>query len=139
MKTLIQYLDDAKTITGSDYKTSQAMGITRQHLSAWRCGNPISDDMAYKLGQVLGVSALEIIANQNAERTKDNKMRKVWEMLARSVAASLLVVVGLVAPVPDADAAQGVDNQLNIRVDIMRMFRWLARELAGLFMPLRLA
>lgn len=39
MSSINELLDSAKTVTGSDYKTAQRLGITRQRLYAWRTGD----------------------------------------------------------------------------------------------------
>jgi transcriptional regulator with XRE-family HTH domain len=134
MKEIAEYLDNAKAITGSDYKTAQALGITRQHLSAFRRGKAISDDMCYKLAELLKISPIEIIGERNAAKATDAKMRKKWEELARSVAAVILMAIGITSPTEDAAAADLERPTVDHVRDYAQWLQWLA-ELLGLPTP----
>lgn len=88
MKTLSQYLDDAKTITGSDPKTAAAIGVSKQYVSDARRGRGFSNDCALALAELLGVNPVQIIAAVEAEKHPEKA-----ENWARWVAGFLCVVM----------------------------------------------
>lgn len=104
MKHIIDYLDQAKTITGSDRQTAFRLGISQGYIATIRGGKSISDDLCLQLAELLDIDPMEIIAAKNAERTKSPEMRKKWEAILKSVAAVLVVAVGLASPAEDAQA-----------------------------------
>lgn len=139
MKHIIDYLDQAKAITGSDNKTAKAMGIRQGHLSTFRGGQSISDDLCVKLAKVIDVDPMEVIAAKNGERTKSPEMRKEWENIWKSVAAAVLLAIGITSPTEDARAAT---IQADLEVDHVRYYtQWLEwlLELLGLPAAPRLA
>ncbi len=105
MKTINDYLDDAKAITNSDRQTAFRLGIAPAHVSTFRQGKSISDDLCLKLADLLDVDVLEIIAAKNAERTKSPEMREKWMSVFRHVAASFVFVIGSMLPTGDLHAA----------------------------------
>ena len=133
MKTIIDYLDAAKAITGSDNKTAKALGITQGHLNNFRRGQSISDDLCLKLADLLDVDPLEVIAAKNAERTKSPEMRKRWQDIFKSIAATLLLAAGISAPVPEASAADLARSELNNNNYYAQFMTWLL----GLLRPPR--
>ena len=94
MKNLNDYFDDAKEITGSDYKTAQALGVSRQYLSMCRRGETFNDDIALELAELIGINPLEIIAAVRAERTKSPEMKKRWERYATGATLAIALTVG---------------------------------------------
>lgn len=59
---LNKYLDDAKAITGSDYKTAQRIGVTKSSVAMMRRQGSISPDVARKLAGIIGEHPIAIIA-----------------------------------------------------------------------------
>ena len=96
MNTLKDLLDQAKAITGSDYKTAQSIGLSRQNVSHVRNGRQgLNDDNAFLLAELIDVNPSEVLAIVNANRTKNPEMKKRWEEWGKKVssyAAGLLVV-----------------------------------------------
>ena len=77
MKTIDQLLDDAKEITGSDYKTAQQLGIPRTRISMIRARGVMRDDMCVKLAMLLNVSPAELFAACSIKRYPEFK--EYWE------------------------------------------------------------
>lgn len=77
MRKVIDWLDAAKAVTGSDYATAKALGISRQHVSHFRSGRQLpSVKVCGKMAELVGVSPLEIIAS--CEVQKDPAEEKRW-------------------------------------------------------------
>lgn len=93
MKAAIDYLDEAKTKSGSDRQTGIRTGLSPQYISNVRRGvHGLNNNACRALGELLGISPLEIIAAAEAERDKKNRGK--W---ARYVAAAFVAV--MIAPV----------------------------------------
>lgn len=90
MKTINNYLDEAKKITGSDYKTAKALGVSRQALSTMRSREAISNEKAALLGMLIGTDPLTIIAA--AEVMKHPDKREFW---AKWIAATVIMSVAI--------------------------------------------
>lgn len=88
MKSLQQYLDDAKEITGSDPKTAEAIGVKKQYVSDARLGRGFSNRACRRLAVLLNVNPLGIIAAADAEKNPEEAAE--W---ARWVAGFLCVVM----------------------------------------------
>ncbi len=96
----INYLKKTKEVldVSSDYGLAKKLGLTKQTISGYMNGNRTMDDYtAAKLAEVLGISALEVIAAANAEREKDAEKAEFWRKLAKMSAAAIaipLIVMG---------------------------------------------
>lgn len=90
MKKLDYYFDEAKKITGSDYKTAQRVGLSRSGVSLARKKGNISNEIARKLAEIINVSPLDVIAA--AEVTKAPEKEKDWMKWA---AASVILTLGI--------------------------------------------
>ena len=88
MKNLIEHLDIAKQITGSDYKTAQTINKSRQYISMARKGKGFSNECCRKLAEITGENALEIIAAVEVQAHPERK--NVW---AKWVAAMVIMSV----------------------------------------------
>lgn len=124
MKTLSQYLDDAKEITGSDYATAGILGVRRQYVSDARQGRGFSNRACRRLATLLGVNPLGIIAAADAEKHPEEAAE--W---ARWVAGFLLVVAvgaGSAAVPKTALAAQASVNS-GYTLCARRLRAWLGR------------
>lgn len=92
MKTFGDWLDEAKQVTGSDYRTAKILGITRQRISQLRAEKKgASNKICLGVAEILGVSPLEIIASVECEKEPENS--KNWQKYLTSAAAILSVVV----------------------------------------------
>lgn len=86
MKKLADYLDLAKEITGSDYRTAQAMGITRAAISNGRKRGTMDNNQCLALSRILDVNPVEIIAACEVAKNPENE--KFW---LKWVAAAIIV------------------------------------------------
>ena len=98
-----EYLEQIKARKGftSDNQIAQALDVTRQAVSNYRCGKTVPDDYtAAKMAELLGRPPMELIAAANAERTKSAKERKFWErMLSTAALLAIMPAVYAVANV----------------------------------------
>ena len=90
MKKISDYLDDAKKVTGSDYKTAQRLEVTRSAVSHMRKTNTIGNKYAPRLAELIGVHPGEIIAASDCETHPENRI--YWE---RWVAVVAILAVGV--------------------------------------------
>lgn len=79
----------------SDYALAKMLNVTRQAMSKHKTGDShyFSEDTGYRIAELLGLDAGYVLACLAAERSKDIKVKKVWERLAE------LTRVAIVAPV----------------------------------------
>lgn len=91
MKTITEYLDDAKAKFGSDYKVAAAINIDRAVYGKIRSRNAISDDNALKLADALGIEESEVLLAAAAARSK-GRTKVVWEKVYRRVAKCLILL-----------------------------------------------
>ena len=106
MKKLNELLDDAKTVTGSDYATAKRMGVTRAAISGYRNGRSRPDAYAvFKLAEVLNLNERDVFIALNVEGEKNEDKRRFWEKLG-GVAASFLVGVTFIMTPPPSQAAE---------------------------------
>lgn len=76
MKTLIQYIDDAKEKSGSDYATAKEIGVSKQAISHVRSGRGVTNETAAKLAVYLGVELQVIVAA--SESVKHPEKAEFW-------------------------------------------------------------
>lgn len=73
----------------SDNRLSLLLDVTRQRVSMYRTGErQLDDDLAIKVAEMIGMKPEQLLAEIQAERSKDAKARKVWTNLARMAAAA---------------------------------------------------
>lgn len=96
MKTIVDYLDEAKEKTGSDYKTAQVLDVTRQYVSKMRAGKGVSNEAAVKLAGILSIDPMEIIAA--AEANKHPEKADFW---GKWVAAAVILSVAAFSEMPE--------------------------------------
>ncbi len=103
MKSLNDYLNEAKKITGSDRQTAIRLGCTAQNISHARRGEGLGDEYAVKIAQLLGVDERLVIYSAKCESKRENKefWQEQWEKIAGAVAC-LMAAFG-----PLLDAIQG--------------------------------
>lgn len=89
MKTISQYLDDAKEISGSDYMTAKYLGVSRGAVSKWRKSGTIKTENAAKLGSMIDVDPGQIVAASDVTLHPENK--KYWAKWAAAVVAIVAV------------------------------------------------
>lgn len=107
MKTLDKYLDQAKEITGSDYKTAQVLEMTRQGISTARKNGKMSNENAIKLAQLIDENPVFIIAASDIKTHPENE--KTWQ---KWVAACLIIgTIGIAGTTGNTAFAEEINNQ----------------------------
>ncbi len=99
----------------SDYQLAKILGITRSAMSKYRTGicHVFGEEIGYRIAELLELPKEYVLSCLAAERSKDKKVKKVWERIAEltRVAVVALAVTfagsGIVTPTP-AHAAGGV-------------------------------
>ncbi|GAB1720272.1 MAG: hypothetical protein NTAFB09_20030 [Nitrosospira sp.] len=88
MKTTLDFLDDIKAtkqIT-SDYAPAKILDTRHTNISHYRNGRSRFDGlMCVKVAKVLGIDPGYVMACMEAERAKNDEVRKVWEKTARTL------------------------------------------------------
>ena len=92
MRTLIELLDEAKIVSGSDYKTAERLGVRRQYLSDARKGKGFSVEKCRELAEIIKKSPLEIIAA--AEVAKHPERKKDWSKWVAGFAITTVLILG---------------------------------------------
>lgn len=88
---LSQKLGDA-----SDYRISQALGVTRASVSRWRLGKgSFSDAAALKVAEMLDENPGYVLAVAAAERAQSEQERKAWAKVAQTMRRSAAAVAAL--------------------------------------------
>ena len=86
MRTL-EYLDEVKKTCGltSDYQLAKLLELETSNITMYRKSRRVMDDyVATKVAQILKISDMELIAQANAEREKDEAKRAYWEAKAET-------------------------------------------------------
>lgn len=103
----------------SDYAISKMTGLSAQVISNWRKGRTHPDEkMCQILAEAAGIDPLVLAANMQAQRSKTEEARSLWEMVAErlqmaspGVAAALIAVAGTTTLVADDAYAAGASGQ----------------------------
>lgn len=92
MKSIIEYIDDLKDKSGSDYKSAKMLNIDRASLSMIRKRGKIADETAIKIAEVLKIDEQEILIAAAIARSH-GAVREAWEKISRraGIAASFLL------------------------------------------------
>jgi transcriptional regulator with XRE-family HTH domain len=100
MKTTIDWLDAAKAKHGlSDYALAPLLGVSKAQMSRYRNGHDtLSDDVALKLADLLGMDPKAIIGCAHAERAKTDGARKFWERFGATAGLVAFVAAGSTFP-----------------------------------------
>ena len=104
-----EYLSAVKAKLGisTDYKLAKALGVSRQLASKYVLGKNVPGPLvAFRIAEILGDQPSAVIADLEAERAeKGGKEAEAheWHEIARRLAASILLAVG-VGSFPNADA-----------------------------------
>lgn len=137
MSTINELLDAAKATTGSDYKTAQVLGITRQRLYAWRKGdqNPQPEDHAL-VAQIAGRDPMAAMARAVLEKHGDSPK---GERLRSALGKSLQAIGGLVITLGFASGAflstdaraQGRPGPVEACTTMYRKVKWAVAQWRG--------
>lgn len=93
MKTPIDYLDDLKAKTGSDYASAKLLETRQTTLSSIRKRNAISEETAIKLAELLKIEPDEILIAAAIART-EGAVKAAWLNHAKraGIAATLAAI-----------------------------------------------
>jgi len=113
MKTLSEYIDKLKDVTGSDYATAKALGITKQSVSVIRKGGNIKDETAIKIADLLKIERNEVLIAAAIARST-GEVKTTWETISR-MSGIMGVVMGTALIVGGLSSNQNIglinDNQ----------------------------
>ena len=115
MRTISNWIDEAKTVTGSDYATAKRLGTSRQNVSHYRAGRQLpSVKVCERLAEILNINPLEIIAS--CEIQKDPNEARRWQKWLGAAAILSCVVMS-----DSLLESVGYDDTLNVAgIYIMR-------------------
>lgn len=99
MKKLADFLDIAKEVTGSDYKTAQRLNLTRSAISFARKNGSMDSDNAVELAKIINVNPGNIIAACNIAKHPENV--EIW---GKWVATFCLTTSGLLFSIQSVTA-----------------------------------
>jgi hypothetical protein len=123
MENIDSVLDAAKAVTGSDNKTADYLGESRQLISGWRQrGSKPNDIHRAKLCLLTGWSMDRMVAAVNYEKNPEfwgNFQRR----LGAYVAAVIVGVTSIVTPTPSEAAPILKDNSATVYIMLNRMRR----------------
>lgn len=140
MKTCAAYIADAKARLGnsamSDRELGEKLGGFIQSNVARAKAGYMTDPMALRLADVLGIEAGEVLMVARLEREKDPAVRaalerwagKVFASLPATVAASLAVMAAVLSGPCPSDAAAAIRGN-SASVMVMSTMRRLLRRL----------
>lgn len=96
MKTVIEYLDDLKDITGSDYKSAKMLNIEKSSISMIRSRGKMSDETAVKMADLLGIERDEVLIAAAIARST-GEVKSSWEKIGKKsgIAVGLMLVATL--------------------------------------------
>ena len=92
MKSIVEYLDDLKEKTGSDYMTAKKLGMSKVSISCIRSRGQMSDDTAIKMADLLGVDRTEVLIAATIARSH-GEVKQSWEKISKmsGIAAGLAI------------------------------------------------
>lgn len=115
-----EWFDRARDHLGitSDNALANALGVHRSLISHHRSGRStaLDDGTAYKVAEILGIDAAEIMADQHAEGSDEPAIKKVWEQIAKTISAAALGSIVLYSSPDFTEKTQEIKNvsqQLN--------------------------
>ena len=105
MSQLVKYLDDMKAVTGSDYKTAQRAGISRQQVSDLRNGRKgLNPDSILAICRASKLNPAKFEASMNEHLAKTPEAKAAWHYALKSIAASIALAV-LLSPLLASQSA----------------------------------
>lgn len=94
MKTLGEFLDRAKEITGSDYKTAQRLKMTRSGISHARKSGSMDSGNAVELAKILDINPVEVLAACDIAKKPEN--REFWGRWVAAGTAAAAILTALI-------------------------------------------
>lgn len=78
----------------SDYRVSQLLGVGRQAVSTYRKGHSrFDEEVAVRVAKLLDIDPAQVFIDMALERTKCPEAKRVWQRLAKRLAATTIAVV----------------------------------------------
>jgi transcriptional regulator with XRE-family HTH domain len=137
MLTTTELLEAAKARQGisSDYRLAQILGVGRTAIANYRAGRSSPDDaVCIKLAELTGHDAGIVAVWMQAERSRDQSSRSMWEGIAArleraglAAVAAVVLAVGLGLASNDAEA--GATPYAGGSVYYVKWLVWLAQRL----------
>jgi plasmid maintenance system antidote protein VapI len=96
MKSILEYLNELKEITGSDYKSAKLLQITKESVSKIRSRGQLSDETAIKMADLLEIDRDELLIAAAIARS-EGTAKEAWINHAKrfGIAASILIASSL--------------------------------------------
>lgn len=101
--SVVAVLDSIKSQQNlkSDYAIGKLLGISLPVISGWRHGKSLPDErMCKKLAHAAGIDPLVLAASMQAQRSKSDEARSLWEAIAARLqlagAHALAVILSVV-------------------------------------------
>lgn len=92
MKSVTQYLDDLKEITGSDYASAKQLNVTKEAVSKIRKRGQLSDETALKMAAILNIDSTELLIAAAIARSEGDT-KKAWIKAAQKFSLVLSIVL----------------------------------------------
>jgi len=100
MSNTAKLLDKARElcVPATDYRLAKTLGVSAGRMSNWRRGKFPDNEAAFKLADLLGIPATEVIAYIEADRAKTDQQRSFWSAhLSRALPSIAIASAGLLA------------------------------------------
>lgn len=97
MKTLLEYLDDLKEKTGSDYKTAKQLKTNQSTISMIRSRNQCGDDTAIKIADLLEIDRTEVLIAAAIARSEGD-VKSAWEKASKRMGIAAGIAIAGVLP-----------------------------------------
>jgi hypothetical protein len=121
MKTVLDYLNDSKEKTGSDYMTAKKLGIAKESVCSIRKRGKMSDETAVKMADLLGIDRQEVLIAAAIARS-EGEVRATWEKISRQTGIAASVLIACILSTSDVEAAGFSNVQDSGIVYIMRSY-----------------
>ena len=85
----VEYLDELKRRYSipTDYQLARFLGISHQAITQYRNkGTTLRDDVALRVAELLELPPGKVLADMQAERAKDARVRDAWRQIAARMA-----------------------------------------------------
>jgi hypothetical protein len=128
MKTAMGYLDDLKDKLGSDYKIAKAFGVDTAAVSMIRKRGKVSDEVAIKIADLLGVPREEVLIAAAIARS-EGEVKDSWVKLYKNVsrAAVVILAVSLLGYKSDAYESTQVIESFDNNIHYAKLRRFVKR------------
>ena len=108
-----ELLDAAKAVTGSDYATAKAIGISKQRISKTRKeGTILRDEILGQLGELIGKEPWETICEVRLAHAPTFAERKIWRRWAGAAAVIMAILGSGVIALPSTSYAAQPDSSV---------------------------